>query len=41
MVSGEQKGTVFGFNPLQSDGASRPPSWWPNPARYKEDYRSV
>lgn len=40
-VSGEVKGTVLVFNPLKSDGASRPPSWWPDPARYKEDYRCV
>lgn len=35
-MSGEGKLTVF--NPLK-DGTSRSPSWWPNPARYKEERR--
>lgn len=41
MVSGDEKGTVPGYNPLKSGGVSRRLNWWPNPARYKEDYRCV
>jgi len=41
MVPAKEKGAVTAFNPLKSDGASRTPSWWPDPARQKEDYRCV